>query len=158
MGVRGEMFSTKVSLDNRTYFFNVKENRKGDVFMTVVESKPSEGEGFDRHQIVLFADDTREFLKGFEAALGFVEKELAKRRKQGRERLSAERRAAEDRPAQTGADKGHQGPGRDGARASYARKPARPGAPPRDNDGAPKGPPRGKKKATVRTFKPEPRD
>lgn len=85
MGIRGEIFSDKVVLDKRTYFFNVKENRLGDVFMTVVESKPSEGEGFDRHQVVLFADDVREFLKGFESALGFMEKEALKRRKAKRE-------------------------------------------------------------------------
>jgi len=29
MGVRGELFSQKVILPNRTYFFNVKENRMG---------------------------------------------------------------------------------------------------------------------------------
>jgi hypothetical protein len=29
MGIRGELFSTKVMLPNRTYFFNVKENRMG---------------------------------------------------------------------------------------------------------------------------------
>ncbi len=81
MGVRGELFSAKVPLKNRSYFFNVKENRLGDLFMTVVESKPSEGEGFDRHQIVLFADDVQEFLKGFDTSLRFIEKELSSRRK-----------------------------------------------------------------------------
>jgi len=29
MGIRGEIFSEKVILPNRTYFFNVKENRMG---------------------------------------------------------------------------------------------------------------------------------
>jgi len=29
MGVRGEIFSNRVILPNRTYFFNVKENRMG---------------------------------------------------------------------------------------------------------------------------------
>lgn len=85
MGVRGELFSTKVALKNRTYFFNVKENRLGDVFMTVVESKPSEGEGFDRHQIVLFADDLRDFLQGFESSLKFIEKEVGSRSRAKRE-------------------------------------------------------------------------
>jgi hypothetical protein len=31
MGLRGELFSTRVVLQNRTYFFNVKENRVGDL-------------------------------------------------------------------------------------------------------------------------------
>jgi hypothetical protein len=75
------LFSAKVPLKNRTYFFNVKENRLGDIFMTVVESKPNEGEGFDRHQVVLFADDVQEFLKGFESSLRYIEKEMGDRRK-----------------------------------------------------------------------------
>jgi hypothetical protein len=88
MGVRGELFSAKVTLRNRTYFFNVKENRLGDLFMTVVESKPSEGEGFDRHQIVLFADDVQEFLKGFDQSLRYIEKEVVTRNKVKREARS----------------------------------------------------------------------
>ena len=41
MGARGELFTTQVYLDNRSYFFNVKENRTGDVFLQIVESKKS---------------------------------------------------------------------------------------------------------------------
>jgi hypothetical protein len=96
MGIRGELYSTKVVVSNRTYFFNVKENRTGDVFMTIVESKPSEGEGFDRHQIVLFADDMKDFLKAFDDSLRFVEKEQGSRKKA--ERL-AKAKTAESRPA-----------------------------------------------------------
>jgi hypothetical protein len=96
MGIRGELYSTKVVVSNRTYFFNVKENRTGDVFMTIVESKPSEGEGFDRHQIVLFADDMKDFLKAFDDSLRFVEKEQGSRKKA--ERL-AKAKAGESRPA-----------------------------------------------------------
>ena len=39
MGIRGELFTTQVPAENRTYFFNVKENRLGDVFLQIVESK-----------------------------------------------------------------------------------------------------------------------
>jgi hypothetical protein len=81
MGIRGEVFSTKVVLANRTYFFNVKENRLGDLFLNIVESKPNEGEGFERHQIVLFADDMKDFLKGLDDSLRFMEKEISGKRK-----------------------------------------------------------------------------
>ena len=47
MGARGELFTTQVTLDNRSYFFNVKENRNGDIFLQVVESKSRNGEDFD---------------------------------------------------------------------------------------------------------------
>ena len=66
MGIRGELFTTQVSAENRTYFFNVKENTKGDVFLQVVESKVSEGLGFDRHAVVVFEDEMRPFLQGLE--------------------------------------------------------------------------------------------
>lgn len=74
MGIRGELFSTRFACDGRTYFFNVKQNRNGDVFLSVVESKPSEGESFDRRSIVVFAEHMGEFLNSFQAALKFIDK------------------------------------------------------------------------------------
>jgi flagellar basal body rod protein FlgC len=74
MGIRGELFSTKVSLQNRTYFFNVKENRMGDLYLNIVESKNKETGGFERQSIVLFAEDLQEFLKGFDGSLKVLEK------------------------------------------------------------------------------------
>lgn len=76
MGVRGELFSARVKSknDRRTYFFNVKENRNNDVFVTVVESKKTgEGEAFDRHQVVVFEEDIRLFRKGLDTVLEFLE-------------------------------------------------------------------------------------
>ena len=32
MGARGELFTTQVYLDNRCYFFNVKENKTNNLF------------------------------------------------------------------------------------------------------------------------------
>ena len=75
MGIRGELFSTRVGCEGRTYFFNVKENRMGDMFLTVVESKPSETEGFERRSVVIFREDLSEFLKAFQGALDFMGKD-----------------------------------------------------------------------------------
>lgn len=80
MGVRGELFTTSVTLDNRTYFFNVKENRTGDVFLQVVESKSKEGTGFDRHAVVIFEEDMQKFLKGLDDSLTFIEKQRKQRK------------------------------------------------------------------------------
>ncbi|MFQ3546744.1 MAG: DUF3276 family protein [Termitinemataceae bacterium] len=74
MGIRGELFSTKVSLQNRTYFFNVKENRMGDLYLNIVESKNKDTGGFERQSVVLFAEDLQEFLKGFDSSLKVLEK------------------------------------------------------------------------------------
>ncbi len=74
MGIRGELFSTRVTCNGRTYFFNVKENRTGDMFLTVVESKPTETEGFERRSVVVFREDMADFVKAFQGALSFMEK------------------------------------------------------------------------------------
>ena len=84
MGLRGELFSTRVLLPNRTYFFNVKENRMGDLYLNIVESKNRDEGGFDRQSVILFADDLQEFLKGFDESLRVLEKEVRERKKQGR--------------------------------------------------------------------------
>jgi hypothetical protein len=72
MGIRGELYSTRVGCEGRTYFFNVKENRMGDMFLTVVESKPNESEGFERRSVVVFREDLPQFLKAFQGALDFM--------------------------------------------------------------------------------------
>jgi hypothetical protein len=74
MGIRGELFSTRFACDSRTYFFNVKQNRNGDVFLSIVESKPSEGESFDRRSIVVFGEQMEGFVKAFQSALKYIDK------------------------------------------------------------------------------------
>jgi hypothetical protein len=74
MGIRGEIYSTRVQLQNRTYFFNVKENRLGDIYLNIVESKNKDEGGFERQSVVLFADDLAQFLSGFEESLKVMDK------------------------------------------------------------------------------------
>ena len=64
MGIRGEVYSTRSNSksEKRTYFFNVKENRAGDLYLNVVESKKHGETDFERHQIVVFREDIVEFL------------------------------------------------------------------------------------------------
>lgn len=93
MGARGELFTTQVTLDNRSYFFNVKENRTGDVFLQIVESKSKEGGDFDRHQIAIFAEDMQKFFQGMEKSLNFIEKDRKNRQKIAREKKEAKEKA-----------------------------------------------------------------
>jgi hypothetical protein len=81
MGIRGELFSTKVQLPNRTYFFNVKENRLGDLYLNIVESKNRESGGFERQSVILFADDLTEFLQGFDESLKILEKAVREKKR-----------------------------------------------------------------------------
>lgn len=94
MGARGELYTTQVTLDNRSYFFNVKENRNGDIFLQVVESKSRNGEDFDRHAIVIFADDMQRFFRGLDSSVSFIEKERKERSKAAAERKMAKAVAA----------------------------------------------------------------
>jgi len=74
MGLRGEVFSSKASSGKRTYFFNVKENRHGDLFLNIVESKKHGEDGFERHSLIVFEEDLASFLEGFDQAVKFIQK------------------------------------------------------------------------------------
>jgi len=122
MGQRGELFSTRILLQNRTYFFNVKENRMGDLYLNIVESKNRDDGGFDRQSVILFADDLQEFLKGFDESLRVLEKEIRERRRSAR---PARPPRDDARPAR---DDGREerGRGRDGdGSEGYGRRPPR---------------------------------
>jgi hypothetical protein len=72
MGTRGEIFSSKANTPKRTYFFNVKENRLGDVFLNIVESKKSGEDRFERRSVIVFKEDLASFLEAFDAAIRFI--------------------------------------------------------------------------------------
>ena len=74
MGLRGEIFSARAVTSKRTYFFNVKENRTGDLFLTLVESKKHGATGFERHQVIVFEEDIDLFKQEFDQAYSFVKK------------------------------------------------------------------------------------
>jgi hypothetical protein len=119
MGIRGELFSTKVLLQNRSYFFNVKENRLGDLYLNIVESKNRDTGGFERQSVILFADDLAEFLQGFDESLRVLEK-AAREKKRSRPEPRRGYAGEEEKP----------GSGRTGGR---------------DRPGFAKGPERGKR-------------
>lgn len=129
MGVRGELFTTDISLDNRTYFFNVKENRTGDVFLQVVESKNTDGAGFDRHAIVVFEDDMQKFLQGLETTLKFIEKNRKNRLKEAAEKGESGKKKIVRRTSAGGDRKGAAGErGSDARRSTPRSGAARPDA------------------------------
>jgi hypothetical protein len=76
MGTRGEVFSSKADTAKRTYFFNVKENRMGDVFLNIVETKKDGGTQFEqeRRQIIVFKEDLAVFMNGLDAAVKFIKR------------------------------------------------------------------------------------
>ncbi len=135
MGLRGELYTTQITVENRTYFFNVKENRTGDVFLQVVESKSTDGSGFDRHAIVVFESDMQKFLQGLEGTLQFIEKTRKAKIKDSAEKTisrNKQSRSAEGAKVSSGrGDSADRADSRGGSpRAGTARAgTARPGAP-----------------------------
>jgi hypothetical protein len=76
MGTRGEIFSSKANTAKRTYFFNVKENRTGDIYLNIVESKKAgeESSHFERQSLIVFKEDLEPFLDAFDQAVSFIRK------------------------------------------------------------------------------------
>jgi glycerol kinase len=79
MGIRGEVFSTKTSTGKRTYFFNIKENRHGDLFLNMVESKKQMDSSFERHSMIVFEEDLDTFMDGLNQAVEFLRKDKKSR-------------------------------------------------------------------------------
>ncbi|MBE2273381.1 MAG: DUF3276 family protein [Flavobacteriales bacterium] len=58
-----EIFTKVLKAGRRTYFFDVRETKAGDYYLTITESKKNDGD-FIRHSILIYEED---FEKIFEA-------------------------------------------------------------------------------------------
>ncbi len=91
MGERGEVYSSRLVKDDRTYFFNVKENIYGDLYLNIVESRPTDTEGrFLRQSVIVYQEDLGEFLKELQKSVDYVKMNGT------RKRVSFSRRNKED--------------------------------------------------------------
>ena len=84
MAQRGELFSSRAESDKRTYFFNVKENRVGDMFLNIVESRKrdhagAQRDGFERHSLIVYEEDLRAFVDALDEALGYATRHATSR-------------------------------------------------------------------------------
>ena len=76
MGHRGEIFTRKIFVKDgeKTYFFNIKENRYGDRFLNLVESSKREGGPFRRNSIMVYREDFSPFMEGFSQSCEHLKK------------------------------------------------------------------------------------
>ena len=77
-GRREDIFSQAVRAGKRTYFFDVKETRNGQQYLTITESKKrfnsEDGKFFyEKHKIFLYNEDFEKFKNGLETAINFIE-------------------------------------------------------------------------------------
>ena len=76
---RDILFSKAVKAGKRIYYLDVKENRKGDLFLAITESKKvitGEGENtkvrFDKHKIFLYKEDFEKFMNGLNETVDYI--------------------------------------------------------------------------------------
>ena len=72
------VYSNKVRAGKRrTYFFDVKQTRGDDYYITLTEStRKFNGNGFTRHKIFLYKGDFNRFLEGLQDAVNHVKTDL----------------------------------------------------------------------------------
>jgi len=77
-GYKDEIYSNSVRAGKRTYFFDVKSTRGGDLYLTITESKKQFTDDgkfhFQKHKLFLYKEDFEKFSDGLKDVLGEIEK------------------------------------------------------------------------------------
>ena len=73
-----EVFSKRVKAGKRTYFFDVKETKMGEYYLTLTESKKRfNGESgkffFEKHKIFIYKEDFGKFRSSLNEVLDFIQ-------------------------------------------------------------------------------------
>lgn len=72
------IFSKRVKAGKRrTYFFDVRETRGSDYFITITESKKRfNDDGYDRHKMFIYKEDFNKFLAALTETVEYVKTDL----------------------------------------------------------------------------------
>ncbi len=72
------VFSEKIRAGKRrTYFFDVRQTRGEDYYLTITEStRRFNGDGYERHKIFLYKEDFNRFMAGLNKAINHVKTDL----------------------------------------------------------------------------------
>ncbi|MBT8191546.1 MAG: DUF3276 family protein [Saprospiraceae bacterium] len=103
------VYSSKVRAGKRrTYFFDVRQTKGEDYYITMTEStKRFDGNGYERHKIFLYKEDFNRFLSSLEDTINHVKTELMpdfdyelyeRRQQEWEEKLAAEAEEAKNNP------------------------------------------------------------
>ncbi len=68
---QNEVFSEKVNVGKKTYFFNVKENTRGELYLVINESTRS-GDAYKRQRVFVFKEALTPFLEGLNKAVDYI--------------------------------------------------------------------------------------
>ncbi|QOR74707.1 Protein of unknown function [Cruoricaptor ignavus] len=71
-----EIFTRVLKAGRRTYYFDVRETRAGDYYLTITESKKNYSESgeatVEKHKIYLYKEDFKAFKEMFEESTAFI--------------------------------------------------------------------------------------
>lgn len=71
-----EIFTKVLKAGRRTYFFDVRETKAGDYYLTITESKKNFSENgeasFEKHMIYLYKEDFKHFEEMFRESTDFI--------------------------------------------------------------------------------------
>ncbi|NCC73180.1 MAG: DUF3276 family protein [Sphingobacteriia bacterium] len=75
---REDVYSLAIRAGKRTYFFDVKETRSGEKYLTITESKRrfnnESGKFFyEKHKIFLYKEDFEKFSNGLSGVIDFIQ-------------------------------------------------------------------------------------
>ena len=77
---RDILFSKTIKAGQRLYYVDVKQNRKGEMYLSITESKkvfsgPADMPqvSYEKHKIFIYGEDFRKFRDSMEEAMRFVE-------------------------------------------------------------------------------------
>ena len=104
------VYSSKVRAGKRrTYFFDVRQTKGDDYYITITEStKRFDGNGYERHKIFLYKEDFNRFMNCLNDTVDHVKNDLMpdfdyelyeRRQKEWEEKLALEGEAAYNKPA-----------------------------------------------------------
>jgi len=76
---QNEIFSKVLRAGRRTYFFDVRETRAGDYYLTITESKRQTNEDgsffYKKHKIYLYKEDFNSFKEALQEVMDFIIRE-----------------------------------------------------------------------------------
>jgi len=66
---RQTLFSAHVVAGKRHYFFDVKENERGERYLVITESQPSAESAYSRQRVLIYQEHLDAFLSGLRDAV-----------------------------------------------------------------------------------------
>jgi hypothetical protein len=63
-----EIYSDRITKGSRTYFFDIKKSKNGNLYLKISENKRSEN-GFEHHRLMVFDEDLKDFVEALKKSL-----------------------------------------------------------------------------------------